>query len=446
MVIDKKLSVLKIWTVFSMVFKMRVINYTFLVIILQLLVIQIQSKCYDGYKVYQINTTNSDDIHKLMTIVDEVNGTSVWQLGAPSDVLVAPETQQKFVNALHNNSLYYITKIHNLVRKRVSIARSYKATNLDDITFDRYYRSYEINNYLDKLAENYQNLTSVIDIGNTFENRTMKLLRISTGGNNSKPAIFIDGGIHAREWISTAQVLYIIQQLVENYKENFDLIENIDWYLLPLINYDGYEYTFDFDRYWRKTRSGSENASNAFCIGADANRNFDFHFKEDKFTQQRCVETYGGDQAFSEPETQNIRNFAEKIKQNLKLYISFHNYGQSILYPWGYTAKEYPENKEELHELATAVKKHLKKRYSVGSTANLMYIATGESVDWFKGVLGVPLTYTIELPGGGEGGFDVPEEDIKDIVEDMFKGVKHFAEYVSNNYPSESEQGEIGED
>lgn len=53
----------------------------------------------------------------------------------------------------------------------------------------------------------------------------------------------MDGGIHAREWISPATVLYIIQQLVENRSETRDLTDKVNWYILPVINVDGYEYT-----------------------------------------------------------------------------------------------------------------------------------------------------------------------------------------------------------
>lgn len=75
----------------------------------------------------------------------------------------------------------------------------------------------------------------------TYERRKMWLIKIGSSGVN-KPVILIDGGIHAREWISPAVVLYIIHQLVENSK-NRHLIESVDWYIIPSLNPDGYEYT-----------------------------------------------------------------------------------------------------------------------------------------------------------------------------------------------------------
>jgi murein tripeptide amidase MpaA len=45
-------------------------------------------------------------------------------------------------------------------------------------------------------------------------------------------------GIHAREWISPATVSYFIQQLVE-VPANAKLLQNVDWYIMPVMNPDG---------------------------------------------------------------------------------------------------------------------------------------------------------------------------------------------------------------
>jgi murein tripeptide amidase MpaA len=71
----------------------------------------------------------------------------------------------------------------------------------------------------------------------------------------NKPAMWIDGGIHAREWISSATVTFMIRQLVEvQDSEESDLLDNLDWYILPQVNPDGYEHTRNGDSLWRKTR------------------------------------------------------------------------------------------------------------------------------------------------------------------------------------------------
>lgn len=62
----------------------------------------------------------------------------------------------------------------------------------------------------------------------------LKVVRLSSGGG--RPAIFIDGGIHAREWISPATAAYLAKQLVER---KTSVLANFDVYILALANPDG---------------------------------------------------------------------------------------------------------------------------------------------------------------------------------------------------------------
>lgn len=40
-------------------------------------------------------------------------------------------------------------------------------------------------------------------------------------------------------------VLYLLHELVENYAANLDLLKEVDWVIVPVVNPDGYAYTFD---------------------------------------------------------------------------------------------------------------------------------------------------------------------------------------------------------
>ncbi len=53
----------------------------------------------------------------------------------------------------------------------------------------------------------------------------------------------LNSGIHAREWIVNAVATYMIRELVENYEQNKDLVDNLNFHILPLANPDGYEYS-----------------------------------------------------------------------------------------------------------------------------------------------------------------------------------------------------------
>ena len=95
--------------------------------------------------------------------------------------------------------------------------------------------------YLNCLVNKYSDRAKTIDIGRSVEGRALKVIKIGRSNGRSKPAIWVDGGIHAREWISPASVEYIVHQLVEksNSGKLKQFVDNFDIYVLPILNPDG---------------------------------------------------------------------------------------------------------------------------------------------------------------------------------------------------------------
>ncbi|CAG0884908.1 unnamed protein product [Cyprideis torosa] len=180
--------------------------------------------------------------------------------------------------------------------------------------------------------------------GKTYEGRPIKGVRINPG--NSKKKIFVDSGIHAREWIAPSTVAYLINQLATNRSLNEDIINAFDWYLFPVLNPDGYEYTFSKDRLWRKNRNPEISRT---CPGIDLNRNWDYHWGEDVRGKDPCTELYAGPSPFSEPETQAIRDFLANLNADgsLALIVSFHSYVQVLMSPWSHTYA-FPDDYSDL--------------------------------------------------------------------------------------------------
>ena len=98
-------------------------------------------------------------------------------------------------------------------------------------------------NYLECLKQRYSDRCDIIDIGKSVEGRSIKVIKIRQPSSNGqvKPAIWIDGGIHAREWISHSSVEYFVYQLVEklNLPQNKRIVDNFDTYVAPILNPDG---------------------------------------------------------------------------------------------------------------------------------------------------------------------------------------------------------------
>lgn len=100
----------------------------------------------------------------------------------------------------------------------------------------------QLTEYLHSLAKKYSNIVNTFSIGKSFEGRDIIAVKIASSSKKSKPVIVIDAGIHACEWIAPSTALYAINQIVEN-PSNHHLFEDVDIYVIPSLNPDGYEYT-----------------------------------------------------------------------------------------------------------------------------------------------------------------------------------------------------------
>nr|XP_003699796.1 PREDICTED: carboxypeptidase B-like [Megachile rotundata] len=394
----------------------------------------------EGMQSLTISYNTPEEFLFLKNFVDTPGFDFVRSTDTSVDVLVTADQVQQFKDLLDSNEFNYTVNIENVqdvvveefiqqeVERRLQ-SRSSLASGGLSFT---YYPTYnEVNQYLNYVKNTHSDVASLINIGKSYEGRSMVVLKLSTGGKN-KPAIFIDAGIHAREWIAPITALYAVDQILTNNKQ---LLKDVDWYVLPVLNPDGYEFTHQrtANRLWRKTRSVLSGSS---CRGVDGNRNYDMQWMSAGASSNPCSETYAGPKPFSEPETQNMKNFVLTLKGVVKAYVTMHSYGQYILYPWGYTSK-LPANEPELREIASecakAIAKSRKTKYTYGSSAIHLYPAAGGSDDWAMDKAGVSLSYTYELPGGNTG-FILPPSEIKAVGAETFEAMKVIHQRVVSKY------------
>lgn len=114
------------------------------------------------------------------------------------------------------------------------------------MTWEAYYTNDQINDWMDDLAEAYPEIVTKLEIGTSFEGRPLRGLKISQNSNEDKRIIFLEGGIHSREWISPATVCYIANELLTSDDEETKAAAiDYDWYIFPVTNPDGYIYTHE---------------------------------------------------------------------------------------------------------------------------------------------------------------------------------------------------------
>ncbi|XP_046443448.1 carboxypeptidase B-like isoform X3 [Daphnia pulex] len=408
-------------------------------------------KRYDGYKVIQVKPKNVASFNALTKLYERQNSiydfwTEPRSLDEPIDIMVPPTHAKEFEKILRTYNLEHRVKIQD-VQSAIDVSRKDQAspTNVKDprsrsgssryvVNWTEYHDYTTISVFLAQIAQAHPDIVTLKTIGKTHENREMYMVKISNTQANSnvtKNAILVDGGIHAREWIAPAFNTWLINELVENYAAHPEYLDNLDWYILPVMNPDGYVYSFADDRLWRKNR----NPVNGPCVGIDLNRNFGFHWNEGGAAGNGCDDTYHGPTAFSEDESANARDAILSIAERTQVYLSYHSYSQVWLTPWGYTV-DLPEDYPLLFDLAQNAVNNLTAvygtQYAVGSTTGLLYVASGGSIDWIKGEAGIPYAYTVELRDTGDFGFLLPADQILPNNLEMWEAVKVIAEYTMN--------------
>ncbi|KAM9050094.1 carboxypeptidase B2 isoform 2-T2 [Megaptera novaeangliae] len=266
--------------------------------------------------------------------------------------------------------------------------------------YEQYHSLNEIYSWIEVMTECYPDMVEKIHIGSSYEKYPLYVLKVSRKEQKSKNAMWIDCGIHAREWISPAFCLWFIGS----------------------------------DRMWRKNRSFHENNS---CIGTDLNRNFDSkHWCGEGASSFSCSETYCGLYPESEPEVKAVADFLRRNINHIKAYVSMHSYSQKIVFPYSYSrskSKDHEELSLVASEAVHAIENTNKNtRYTHGSGSESLYLAPGGSDDWIHD-LGIKYSFTIELRDTGRYGFLLPESYIKPTCTEAFAAVSKIAWHVIRN-------------
>ncbi|KAI7792380.1 carboxypeptidase B isoform X1 [Triplophysa rosa] len=298
------------------------------------------------------------------------------------------------------------------------------------------YNNWEtINDWAISISSANPDLISRQVIGNTYEGRPMQLLTVGKKTGSVKPAVFMDCGFHAREWITPAFCQWFVQEAVSTYgsdAEMTNLLDKMDFFVLPVFNIDGYEYTWTRDRMWRKTRSKNSGSS---CVGTDPNRNFDAGWCTVGASSNPCSDTYCGSRPESEIESKNLANFIRTNKSIIKSYLTVHSYSQLLLFPYSYKyglAADHSELLSVAQGATSALRSLYGTKYQYGPGAVTIYPAAGGSDDWAYD-LGIKYAYTFELRDTGRYGFLLPESEIKPTCEETMLAVKYIASYVVKN-------------
>jgi len=399
-------------------------------------------KSYDGWVLIKAHATNENQVDFLNSLREnEARGElQIWQQGnlkRPFDLFISPEYKEAVLAKLEEEGIKYEMRSENVQRaidaEKVPVSSHTRsmAGVRNANWFTKFLKLEEINDAIDTLVSQNPDIVSVQNIGKGHEGRPIRLVTVTSNKNKNKPAIWVDGGIHAREWASPATVLYMLNKLVSGYKTNLtNYIDSATWYFVVVLNPDGYSHTHSTDRMWRKNRRPGSRG----CEGVDLNRNFDYSFGGMGTSTDPCDDTYRGRAAFSEPESQAVRDFVNSHK-DIKAFLTIHAYSQMWFYPFGDARNHCSPDCERVKRVAEAGAKALysryRTRYDVGTAADLLYEAAGGSDDWAKGKANIDYVYCLELrPSGNSAGngFLLPPSKIVETGEETWEGIKVVAD------------------
>ncbi|XP_055328960.1 carboxypeptidase B-like [Paramacrobiotus metropolitanus] len=339
------------------------------------------------------------------------------------------------------------------------VYQSYRRVLLPGIqTLSTYLPLESVYDFIDSISARYPLMASAFELGRSYEGRPIRGLKIGTPFANFKEtnfqapdsgaiplkyAVVIDGAMQGREWITVPTLLYLTQQLLAKYEIDEDvrlLLDYYDWYIIPVVNPDGYNYSWTTDRFWKKTRSVSilnSTLVNPQCRGVDLNRNFAYNWGRsddpDSGIYDVCQRSFAGDKPFSERESIALAKFIFNNRKQIKAYITLQNYGQTILIPYASKHAISKDNRDHIlaaNVAARAMRKVYGEQYDLGSWSETLFEAGGTAVDWAYEVAKIKYTYQFQLRDRANWGFLLPRNQIIPTAAEFYAGVTELLRFI----------------
>lgn len=358
---------------------------------------------YDGYALIEVQVPDAESLAQLLALGVDPWVESVRPGAIP--VLVSPDRRAS-IDASGWTTRVLVDDVQpDIDRERERLAARTGVQHGGD-PFADYVPLDDVNAMLDGWAAAAPELATVIDVGVSIEGRTIRGLRIGTGDGES-PAMLVVGGQHAREWISVTTALWIAARFVEDAAdpEIAAVLAGLDVVVVPVVNPDGYVFSWESQRLWRKNRRDG--------VGVDTNRNFGYGWGGEGAGFEPEAENYAGPSAFSEPESTAIRDFVGAHGE-LVSFVDLHSFGQLLLWPWGHIYEPAPDA-DALESMGGDMVEAMfdvhQTPYTGLQGVNL-YPAAGNAIDWAYGDADLR-AYTIELRPGP----DVPEFEVGFILD-----------------------------
>ena len=226
---------------------------------------------FAGYHIIEA-TANSQEALDILRQLEraEVAGLEFWSHPAHADIPFSISVQPELVTVLKEfldaNNVTHATvadDLQSLIDEEMKgIEAEFEAEFDGELSYRDPSASYYVaENYNDlrqitlhmrEIRKSHPGIVSISSIGTTAQGRSIDMVTLSAG-NTKSAGIWLDCGIHAREWVSPAFCVYTVKKLAEQGVNG--PLGKFDFYIVPVANPDGYKYSWETNRMWRKNRS-----------------------------------------------------------------------------------------------------------------------------------------------------------------------------------------------
>jgi Zinc carboxypeptidase/Immune inhibitor A-like, MAM domain len=298
-----------------------------------------------------------------------------------------------------------------------------------------------IRDELYEIARRNPSIVKLEVIGHSLQGREIIALKVTKNArqlaDGARPSVFYMATIHAREWIAAEVGRRLLRHFVDNYGKDAavtNLVDTRELWFVPMVNPDGYQYTFDVERLWRKNlRDNNGDGQITVGDGVDSNRNYDekWNYDNEGSSDNFSADDYRGPRAASEPETVAIQNLLKRLR--FPFMVTYHSYGELLLYMWGFQVQTPTADDPIYVALSGTDAKPAIPGYDPGVGADL-YITNGTTDDYAHAKTNT-LGWTPELSEGCDGcGFVFPDDEA--LIEAEFRKNVPFALDVAKSAPN----------
>lgn len=276
-----------------------------------------------------------------------------------------------------------------------------------------------------QLVAAHPGIAELVDIGDSWKKRQnsaqgydLWALRLTNRAIvGTKPVHYLQGAIHAREYVTAETVLRYGEWLAAQYDVNPDVTWVLDHQEVIIVfqaNPDGRKVAeISSTRSQRKNRNENFCSTGGVLLGVDLNRNYPFDWGGAGSSGTACNEVYRGPSAASEFESQALIAYLRQIFPDQRaenpgvdlttpvsldatgIYMDVHSNAGTTWWPWGNVDGVLAPNATQLQTLGRKI------AYYNGLTpeqSNAGGAIGGATDDFTYGTLGVA-AFTIEMDG-----------------------------------------------